>query len=79
MTPTKWLMGQMLVVFAIVMLGVWAATEWAAAMLGYQPELGALWLTSSVAWFPTRAIPPSRPWEGARAISISPTCGWGQG
>ena len=40
MTPTKLLIGQILIVFAIVILGVWAATQWAAAMLGYQPELG---------------------------------------
>ena len=43
MTPTKLLIGQILIVFAIVILGVWAATQWAAAMLGYQPELGAPW------------------------------------
>lgn len=44
MTPTKLLIGQILVVFAIVILGVWAATQWAAAMLDYQPRLGAPWL-----------------------------------
>ena len=44
MTPTKLLIGQILVVLAIVMLGVWASTQWAAAMLGHQPELGAPWL-----------------------------------
>jgi type IV secretion system protein VirD4 len=43
MTPTKLLIGQILIVFAIMVLGVWAATQWAAAMLGYQPELGAAW------------------------------------
>ncbi len=43
MTPTKLLLGQILIVFAIVVLGVWAATQWAAAMLGYQPELGPAW------------------------------------
>jgi type IV secretion system protein VirD4 len=41
MTPTKLLIGQILIVFAVVILGVWASTQWAAAMLGYQPELGA--------------------------------------
>ena len=45
MTPTKLLIGQILVVFAIMVLGVWAATQWAAAMLGYQPELGSEWFT----------------------------------
>ncbi|MDO6416252.1 conjugal transfer protein TraG [Sphingomonas sp. BIUV-7] len=44
MTPTKLLIGQILVVFAIVLAGLWAATQWAAAMLGYQPELGRPWL-----------------------------------
>ena len=45
MTPTKLLIGQILVVFAIMALGVWAATQWAAAMLAYQPELGPPWFT----------------------------------
>lgn len=43
MTPTKLLIGQILVVFALVIAGVWAATQWAAAMLAYQPELGSPW------------------------------------
>ena len=44
MTPTKLLIGQILVVFLIMILGVWGATQWAAAMLGYQSELGAPWV-----------------------------------
>ena len=56
MTPTKLLFGQILIVFAIVILGVWAATQWAAAMLGYQPELGA-------PWFRLGALPVYRPWS----------------
>lgn len=43
MTPTKLLIGQALVVFAIVIGGVWATTQWTAAMLGYQPRLGEPW------------------------------------
>lgn len=43
MTPTKLLIGQILVVFAIVLAGVWSATQWAAAELAYQPELGRPW------------------------------------
>ncbi len=43
MTPTKLLIGQILIVFAIMMAGVWAATQWAASMLGYQVALGAPW------------------------------------
>ena len=45
MTPTKLLVGQILVVFAIVIAGVWAATQWCAAQLGYQPQLGPAWFT----------------------------------
>ncbi|WHU02366.1 conjugal transfer protein TraG [Sphingomonas sp. NIBR02145] len=43
MTPTKLLLGQMLVVAAIVVAGIWFATQWAAAALAYQPELGTPW------------------------------------
>jgi type IV secretion system protein VirD4 len=55
MTPTKLLIGQILVVFLIVILGVWTATQWAAAMLGYQPRLGA-------PWFILGSWPIYRPW-----------------
>ncbi len=43
MTPTKLLIGQIIIVFAIVVAGVWCATQWAAAMLGYQAQLGSPW------------------------------------
>jgi len=55
MTPTKLLIGQILIVFAIVLLGLWASTQWAAAMLGYQPQLGAPWFTIG-------ELPFYRPW-----------------
>src|SRR5690242_8826741 len=55
MTPTKLLLGQILVVLAIVIAGVWAATQWAAAMLGYQPQLGE-------PWFVLLRTPVYRPW-----------------
>lgn len=55
MTPTKLLIGQALAVFAIMLLGVWAATQWAASMLAFQRELGA-------AWFHVRGLPVYRPW-----------------
>jgi type IV secretion system protein VirD4 len=45
MSPTKLLIGQIVVVFAIVIAGIWFATQWAAAMLAYQPELGPPWLS----------------------------------
>ncbi|UVC15137.1 conjugal transfer protein TraG [Mesorhizobium onobrychidis] len=47
MTPTKLLIGQIAVVFAIVILGVWAATQWCAHMLGHQSPLGAPWLVAA--------------------------------
>ena len=56
MTSTKLLVGQIFVVFAIVLLGIWAATQWAAAMLGYQAQLGAPW---TIAF----GIPVYRPWQ----------------
>ncbi|WP_447753375.1 conjugal transfer protein TraG [Sphingopyxis fribergensis] len=40
MTPTKLLIGQITIVLAIVLLGLSAATQWCAAMLGYQLQLG---------------------------------------
>lgn len=40
MIPTKLLIGQILIVFAIVLLGLAGATQWCAAMLGYQSGLG---------------------------------------
>lgn len=43
MTPAKLLVGQNLLVFAIVIVGVWFATEWCAAELGFQPKLGSPW------------------------------------
>ena len=46
MTPTKLLFGQIIVVFAIVVAGVWAATQWTAAQLGYQTQLGPAWFVA---------------------------------
>src|SRR3546814_6348467 len=55
-TPTKLLIGQILIVLAIVLAGGWAATQWAAVMLAYQPQLGA-------AWFRLGDIPVYHPWS----------------
>ena len=55
MTPTKLLIGQILIVFAIILLGLWTATQWAASMLAYQPELGPH-------WFKLGQLPVYRPW-----------------
>ncbi len=56
MSPTKLLIGQIFVVFAIVVAGVWTATQWCAAMLGYQSALGS-------AWFELGGWPVYRPWQ----------------
>ena len=45
MTPTKILLGQAIVVFAIIALSLWAATQWTAHQLGYQLRLGLPWFT----------------------------------
>lgn len=56
MTPTKLLIGQALVVFAIVIAGVWFATEWCAAELEFQSQLGS-------PWFVLLGLPVYRPWQ----------------
>ncbi|MDX8449613.1 MULTISPECIES: conjugal transfer protein TraG [Mesorhizobium] len=56
MTPTKLLIGQIAVVFAIVILGVWTSTQWCAHMLGYQSPLG-------VPWFVVAGWPIYKPWK----------------
>ncbi|MBK3661068.1 conjugal transfer protein TraG [Bradyrhizobium diazoefficiens] len=43
MSATKILWGQVITVFATVLLTVWAATEWTAWRLGFQPQLGKPW------------------------------------
>ncbi|WP_027061096.1 conjugal transfer protein TraG [Mesorhizobium loti] len=43
MTATKILWGQITVVFLIVIATTWAATQWTAWKLGFQPQLGASW------------------------------------
>jgi type IV secretion system protein VirD4 len=43
MSATKILWGQIVVVLAIVLVTTWAATQWVAWKLGYQPQLGHPW------------------------------------
>jgi type IV secretion system protein VirD4 len=43
MSATKILWGQITLVFAIVLVTVWASTQWTAWRLGYQPQLGPPW------------------------------------
>ena len=56
MTPTKLLIGQILLVLAIVIGAMWAATQWAAAALGHQPRLGSAWtsLAGAPVYYPWR-------------------------
>ncbi|CAD7338120.1 conjugal transfer protein TraG [Sphingomonadales bacterium 58] len=43
MPATKILWGQIIAVFLIVVAAIWSATQWTAAALAYQPELGPAW------------------------------------
>ena len=43
MSATKILWGQILVVFLIVLVTTWSATQWTAWQLGFQPQLGRPW------------------------------------
>lgn len=43
MSATKILWGQVITVCLIVLGCIWAATQWTAAALAYQPELGRPW------------------------------------
>ena len=45
MSATKIQWGQLTAVLSIVLAATWAATQWTAASLGYQPQLGAPWFT----------------------------------
>ena len=56
MTPTKLLIGQIVIVFAIVIGAVWGATQWAADALQFQPRLGP-------AWFEAVGYPVYLPWR----------------
>lgn len=89
MTPTKLLIGQIIVVFAIVVAGVWFATQWVAAQLAYQPELGPPWFMAFGRpvyvpwslfgwWFSFEAYAPIQ-FEKAGAIAAtSGLLGWPQ-
>jgi type IV secretion system protein VirD4 len=53
---TKILIGQVLLVLAIVVFGCWLATEWTAYHLGFQARLGA-------PWFVVHHLPIYYPWR----------------
>jgi type IV secretion system protein VirD4 len=56
MSATKILWGQIITVFLIVLAGVWGATQWTAAALAYQPELGPPWFMRRLAVYPPPAF-----------------------
>ncbi len=56
MTPTKVLLGQIVVVFGIVALALSLATQWTAASLGYQAQLGRPWTV-------LQGVPLYQPWQ----------------
>ncbi|MXP72859.1 conjugal transfer protein TraG [Pseudomonas aeruginosa] len=56
MQGTNVLFGQIAAVFGIVIAGVWAATQWTAAALGYQVRLGS-------PWFDCFGTPVYHPWR----------------
>jgi type IV secretion system protein VirD4 len=56
MLGTNVLFGQIAAVFGIVTVGVWGATQWTAATLGYQIRLGT-------PWFECFGTPVYHPWR----------------
>jgi type IV secretion system protein VirD4 len=57
MPATKIHWGQILVVFAIVLATIWAATQWTALRLGYQPQLGdPLFVVAKLPLYPPPAF-----------------------
>ncbi|MBL6851798.1 MAG: conjugal transfer protein TraG [Alphaproteobacteria bacterium] len=59
MSATKILWGQIIVVCLVVLAFVWAATEWTAWQLAFQPELGRPWF---VLWGWPVYLPPAFFW-----------------
>lgn len=56
MTPAKILIGQIVLVFAIIIGTLWGATQWTAHQLEHQPALGA-------PWFVAVDTPVYKPWR----------------
>jgi len=81
LTATKILWGQILVVFMVVLVTLWTATQWTAWRLGCQPQLGPPWFALAGSpvylppaffwwWYHFDAYAPSIFLEGA-AIAAS--------
>lgn len=59
MSGTKILWGQLTAVFAIVLIFLWAGTQWVAFRLGFQPQLGEPWFDI---WGLPFFLPPALLW-----------------
>ncbi|MBL4800363.1 MAG: conjugal transfer protein TraG, partial [Emcibacter sp.] len=55
-SPSKLLIGQIVIVFTLIIGAMWTATQWAAYSLGFQPQLGPAWFMISdwPVYFPWR-------------------------
>lgn len=62
MTPNRVFVGQIVVVTTIVFGGMWFATQWTAAQLGYQPRLGRPWFIASISGEASN-LPVYYPWR----------------
>src|SRR6266404_2864401 len=60
MSAPKILWGQVTIVFSIVLLALWVATQWTAWRLGYQSQLGLPWF--ELAGFAPIYLPPAFFW-----------------
>src|ERR1700737_5146533 len=60
MSATRILWGQIVAVLAIVLITMWAATQWVAWTLGHQPQLGQPWF--EIATGVPVYLPPSFFW-----------------
>jgi type IV secretion system protein VirD4 len=69
-TGARILWGQVAAILTIVCVMVWAATEWAAWRLGFQPQLGPAWF--EVAGIPIY-LPPAFFWWWYRFDAYAPT------
>jgi hypothetical protein len=69
-TGTKILWGQILVVFGVVLVTLWAATQWTAWRLGFQPQLGPPWF--NLAGLPVY-VPPIFFWWWYRFDAYAPS------
>ena len=61
MSASRVLWGQILVVSLVALAFVWAATQWTAWKLGFQPELGLPWFVLAHRW-PIYMPPSFFPW-----------------